>query len=464
MLLICPVIARAGIAVIGIDAVGHGPFGGDLESLLEREAANIPRELVAALLGSLAQTLLGDDYEFNGKPLPEILDDMADHGLWRALFVDGRSEDLDGDGVLLSGDSYFLPNTFELAGNHMQTVIDNLALIRLVHGLDQSVVPAGIDATTASAEELMKHMMVGDLDADGTIDFGGPDAKFYAAGTSLGGFHTSTLTAVEPLIRAAVPIVSGGGMIDVMMRTDLSDAVDNILAEPMGPAVVACPIPDLDPPEAALTWNNWSLKCRDAATISVGESSSDLPRVALVPGGIVTMRNLRLLEDAPEYHKEEAEHSNPIDASGGFSITVAADIGDPLELVIADADGAIVETHQFEARRAGLGRLRNSPRLRRLVQVAQSAMDFGDPLAWAPLLIREPLAQPKNILHIAAIGDTTVPFSTMVAFDRAVGLLGLDEKTALQVTREFTSRDAFVGPQWDIEDIQGLSDDSLGPL
>lgn len=449
LLLIAASMGRAGIAMIGIDAAGHGPFGGDIESLLRREASSIDPALLAGLIGSLAQSLLGDDYDWTEKVVGEILADLAEHGLWRALFVDGRATDRDGDGVLLSGDGYFVPNPFELSSNGLQTVIDNLSLFRLLGRLDP-----------ANATDRFS----GDFNEDGVLDVGGPDVDYFAVGTSLGGFHTSILLAAEPGIVTGVPIVSGGGFTDVMVRTDLADAVDAILAEPLGPAIVGCPVPGEDA-VIALTWNNWSLKCRDEFTIAIGEENSGLGRIAAAPGETVVLRNLRLLETAPTHHLHEAEDTNPITDSGGFSVKVAADLGDPLELVVLDADGEEVERLHIEARRAGLGRHRNTPRLRRLIQVAQTAMDPGDPLAWAPHLNRYPLDDvPSNVLHIAAIGDRTVPFATKVAFDRAAGLLG-DEEKALEITRAFIDHGGLDGekPHWDIDDLQGTGD-GIGPL
>ncbi len=469
LLLVCSAMAKGGIAMIGVDAAGHGPFGGDLPALIEREGADYAREVLAAVVGAVATSFLGEDYSYDGKVLREIFEDLKANGLFEALFVEGRATDLDGDGVLLSGDGYFLANPFELSSNAVQTMMDNLSVLRLLRSFGE--VPNAIEnPPTADEGLLLKSMMAGDFDADGVLDIGGPDNTYFAMGTSLGGFHTSLLLAVAPEIRTGVPIVSGGGFTDVLVRTDLADAVDAILAEPLGPAVVGCPVGET-PTEAALTWNNWSLKCRNDTTIASGEASSGLPRVPLVPGGTVELTNERLLVEGGQAHLEDAVHTSDITDSGAFSVTVAADVGDPLVLVLRDEGGAQVHRVAFEALREGLGRIRNTPRLRRTIQLAQTAMDFGDPLAYARHLIRNPLGKaPKNVLHIADIGDTTVPFATMVAFDRAVGLLGLDDETAISVTQAFIDHDAFSGekPFWDIDylqkDVEGSVGDGIGPL
>ena len=65
-------------------------------------------------------------------------------------------------------------------------------------------------------EELLPYLLAGDFNADGVLDIGGPDNDYYAAGTSLGGIHTSMLMAIEPRLQTGVPVVSGGGMTDIL--------------------------------------------------------------------------------------------------------------------------------------------------------------------------------------------------------------------------------------------------------
>lgn len=473
LVLVAEHMARAGIAMIGVDASGHGPFGGDIRALLAREAADFPPELLAVVLGAAAKNFLGADYEAAGKDLEAVLTDLEGNGLFRAIFVDGRTEDLDGDGVLLSGDGYFVPNPFELASNGLQTVFDSLLLLRLLERLDPAALPAALDDPRAAPdEEVVARMKLGDFNADGVLDIGGPDNTYFAMGTSLGGIHTSVLLGLEPRILTGVPIVSGGGMTDILVRTDLSDAVDAILAEPIGPGIIGCPLPaDFDDPgagtEVSLSWNNWSLKCRNQTTIRLAEESSELGRVPVVKGGIAELHNDRIAAEGGERFAPDAVRTSPIGPDGSFSVTVGADEGDVLRLVLRDADGAVAWEGEKVARRAGLGRLRNTPRLRRLIQFAQIAMDVSDPNAWARYLIREPLGggPPKNVLHLADIGDKTVPFASMVSWDRAVGLLGLDDDDALAVTAAFVAHAALDGikPHWDIDDL-GEAGDGIGPL
>ena len=461
--------ARAGFAVMSIDAVGHGPFGGDIRALLEREAQEFPPELVTALASLIAQGFIGPDYSPGAKDLDQILADVESIGVWWELFVEGRSEDLDGDGVLLGGDGYFVPDPFQLIGNGLQTITDAMGVVRVLRELDPANVPPETlsDPATAEEDSLMAHMFAGDFDGNGVLDIGGPEVPIHAAGTSLGGIHTSVLMAVEPELKTGVPIVSGGGMTDLLLRTTLADAVDAILADSLGPAIVGCPVEAEDgTPEISLSWNGWAQKCKNPVSVKFAETATGLNRVPALNTGTVELLNERLLEEGGALYAGDAHHTSLIHEDGGFSVTVAANEGDPLVLILRDSDGVEQTRMHVESRHSGLARMRNTSRFRRVIAVAQTAMDGADPLAWARHLIREPLPgiEPRNILHLAAIGDTTVPFSSMAAWDRAAGLYGLEDEDAFAVLDAQIAMGAF-NPKtpWDIDGFL-QDEDAIGPL
>ena len=187
-----------------------------------------------------------------------------------------------------------------------------------------------------------------------------------------------------------------------------------------------------------------------------------MPRLPVLPGGTVTLSNPKL-----DNTGEESSRTVSISEDGGFSIAVGADEGDILELVLRDENGEEVQREMVEALQSGSGHLRNSPRFRRLVSIAQSALDTMDPLAWARYVIREPLGEgvPNNVLHLADVGDITVPFSTMLAWDRGVGLLGTSEEEDNQVMNRFLQDKRILGKEtmWDHDNLQGTSD-GPGPL
>ena len=459
--------SRAGIAVMSIDAVGHGPFGGDLRALVEREAANVPDDLAGIIAGAIAQSFLGGNYEYEGKDLDSILDDLDSNGLWQALFVEGRSEDKDLDGVLLSGDSYYVPNPFQMASNGLQTVVDNLVLLRMLTRLSPDTLPGdGINnPAEASYEEILKYMKAGDFNADGVVDVGGEDAQYYAMGTSMGAFHATILLPLEPKILTGVSNVGGGGLVEIMLRSSLAEVIDSIMVEPLGPVIVGCPVPKEDesaPTEVALSWNNWAIKCRDIFTIEFAEGVSNLPRIPVTPGGSLTLVNPKLL-DTLEHHSRTVV----IGEDGGFSVAVGADEGDTLQFTLRNSDGKTLQEEELIALQSGSGHERNTPRFRRLVTIAQSALDTMDPLAWARHIIEEPLGggPPNNVLHLADVGDVTVPFSTMLAWDRGVGLLGKDQEETDAVMKTFLQDSRILGSSfmWDHDNLMGLGD-GPGPL
>ncbi len=437
MMLIANELTQHGLAVMTIDAVGHGPFPGELEPILELQAADFPPEIVLAIAQAVAQTVLGADYDVTGKTLHDIFTDLGDNGLFRTFFVEGRSKDLDGDGVLYSGDSYFVPNPFDIAAAGQQTLVDTLGVLRLLRRLGP--VPAG-DASAAR--------LAGDFNGDGVLDVGGPDNRYYAAGTSLGGIHTSVLMAVEPSLVAGVPIVSGGGMTDVLVRTTLATAVRPVLAETIGPVVVGCP----DLGGVSLSWDHQADGCSASSFIERAE----VARAPHAPGGTVTLENPRLVAlGAPE-----AVDVATIAPDGGFGVAVGADAGEPLTLTVRDAAGEVVgDPVTLAALHDGLGRKRNTPRMRRVLQIAQLALDAADPIAWARHLLREPFGKKVNVLHLTDVGDRTVPFASMVAWDRAVGLHGLEWPAAYELTAELVNRDVLARPGgWDIDDLEGGGD------
>ncbi|MBR58750.1 MAG: hypothetical protein CMH54_12110 [Myxococcales bacterium] len=459
-------MAQYGFAMIGVDAAGHGPIGGDLHALLERQGDDIPDDLAMFLLSYVGALLTGETIITGDMDLFEGLEALEGIGLWRTLFVEGRAEDHDKDGMLQSGDSYFVPNPFELSSAAMQTVMDNLFVLRWLKNLRQDQVPGpGLDTPRdASVEELMPYLLAGDFNADGRLDLGGLDNEYFATGVSLGGFHATVLLALDPDLKTGVPIVSSGGLTDVMIRSNLASAVDNVLSEAIGPLLIGCPVEDEDGnPEISLSWNNHSSNCGNAVSIEAGE----FDRIPAFPNGTVELYNRRIHEEGGDAYMERALYVNPIFDDGGFQVAVSADKEDELELTVYDQDGNPVVEHTLSAPFSGYGHIRNTARLRRSVQQAQIAMDRTDPLSFARHLIREPLdnMEPRNILHLADIGDRTVPFSSMVTLDRAIGLLGFDEQDAIDITLDFLAHDAFTGepPYWDTDNLLGESD-GKGPM
>ncbi len=455
-------MARSGIAVFSFDAAGHGPIGGDLAAILQREGGKVPVETVQFVLQTVLTQVLGEPVELVGKPLSDTFDLLASIGLFYELFFDGRSEDLDGDGVLLSGDGYFTGDVPRMASATQQTVLDALSALRMLRswGGGSQGASTGVPGSVEAA------VLQGDFNADGVVDVGGPDNHYYVAGTSLGGIHTSVVAAVEPGFEAAVPIVSGGSFIDILVRTTLDQVADVVFDDATGPRLVGCPVGGDGEAHVALTFNEWSLDCRDDATVELAAAQAGLPALPVVAGATVRLVNRSLQERAgrPGYPRSQAETVMAPD--GSFSLGVPADVGDVMHLEMVSPTGDLLAEVDYATPVSGLGRVRNSPRFRRLLDLATILFDDADPLAYARFLIREPMDGPaRHVLHLVDVGDRTVPFSTMLAWDRTVGLLGLDESEMLAYNQAFVDRGVVEGgvEPWDVEGRLGQGD-ALGPL
>jgi hypothetical protein len=87
--------------------------------------------------------------------------------------------------------------------------------------------------------------------------------------------------------------------------------------------------------------------------------------------------------------------------------------------------GREYQSLEFRAPEAGLGMDRNTPGFRGFLDIAQAALDAGDPINYAPHWISDPLEgyELKHVLVQADLGDMTVPTATGVALARAAGLI-----------------------------------------
>lgn len=442
-------MSRFGIAIAAIDAVGHGPFDaiadarGDIEGLAGD--LPIPPQLIVNLIGILTGIDLGpvDD-------LQEAADKLFQVGVIEAIGVTGRAVDADGDGITDSGASFFRANAFETRDTVRQTVIDVMQLIRMLkHFGEQSQ----FDLNGDGIPELD-----GDFNADGRLDLGGPDATFVMSGTSLGGILTNVASAVEPAIRAAAPIVPGGNLADMILRSRLRFVTQDMFLQVIGPVVVGCPTGD---GELALTLNN------DAAK-EAGDEGCDpevIPKVSLgslaaKARAVVRVRNLANGEEA----------SGVAEDSGGFAVGIPADVGDPLEITLTGTDG-VPQTVTVISKHEGLGFRRNTPDVRRFIGLAQMVFEPGDPVNYASHLFLDPLpgVPAKPVLQTSDPGDFTVPFNCHLALARAAGFFG-DQDETLRINDILIDHDEMLpegdipyADRWDIDDLD-RSNGGIGPL
>ena len=448
-LLLSGTLARSGIAVAAIDSVGHGPIAADLKNLIKDEGFS--EQVGKAIFLTLAKLLYVDgskgkeDWSFD-----KMIDALYDIGVMQELILVGRSSDEDGDGVVTNGEAFYVADPVRLRDNFRQSNIDFLQFVRVIRALDPASVPPAMPpgATfTADASELEAHLLAGDFNADGVLDLGGPDVPFYMAGTSLGGLMAAAMASVEPEIEATALMVPGGGMSDVFVSTTMHNAAGPAFLRTFGPVLAGCRVGD----QFLVVFNNDAGNCKGDELAKPEVVVASFP----APGSTgVSIQNTRSGEMAQGW----------LSADVGFSAAVAADKGDILELTLTYGDREPIVA-RVPSRYDGLGVGRNSPDFRRSLQHLQMIFDPIDPAVLAQFLIRRPLdGRPKNVLQFLVLGDRTMPVATQLTLARAIGLLGLDDETALPINSALVKAGVPSGALFDVDDLEQDDTDEFGPL
>ena len=443
--------ARQGIAVLSIDQVGHGPIIPDLPLTLAK--SGVEPSLIELLGPILAGLMVPEmEAELVGLSWQEILEAIEGIGLWAELARIGRTTDENGDGALESGEAFFFADPFRQCASFQQDMVDAFHVIRALRALDQAAVPPGLDdPSSAPLEDVLERALLGDFNADGVLDIGGPDVQLSTAGTSLGGFHAIMLGALAPEVTVSTPIVAGGGFLDVMTRSGFWSVLQRIWLEVFGPLVVGCP-------DGAggvwLSFNDDTERCK-AAKLEA-KSFAHVPAVG--PGDLILVDNLDNGESAGTW----------VSPLGGFSLAVPSDRWDQLQVRVLRLSGdhtTVPVVTPFE----GVGLQRNTPRFRRFIGVSEHVLGHCDPINFANALFREPYEghPPTNILFENALGDDTVPIASGVAVALASGVLGADESEWRPLIDTFISQGVMIGSDYDVDDL--LEDNppgqpAVGPL
>jgi len=395
----------------------------------------------------------------------------------------GRARDLDGDGDVDSGNNFWTAYTFHTRDVVRQTVLDHVRAIQIMRSFDGTRVP---DAQEWELQGLSAPVffdgdvsgdgapnLAGDLDGDGTVDVGGPDANYYMSGGSLGGIMTGVMAGLEPAVTAAAPIVGLGGLSDATVRTLNSSVTKAMHLRLMGPAVVISPA---DPEEGS--------DCA-ATDLSLQILSANLTRAhhsefACIPADL-GMEDVVVVENLDN---DEVACGGAVREPGHYRVPVPSTAGDRWRVsiyrdAIADVDFAhcsfhasraadhVIDTFEIAAfyqtlRWAvgeplvsptdGLGLTRQGPDIRRLLAFGQMIMDPADPINYARRVFLEPLgtadspARTRGLFVVNTIGDQNVPLSAGNAYARAAGVLPFlphdapDELAPWRAPRSFLGR------------------------
>ncbi len=384
------VLAKYGIASAGIDAWGHGVKIGEFE-----------RSLIRSLAESRGYL-----------PFTET-------------FLEGRARDLDGDGAIDAGGDTFSTYAFHTRDVVRQSIVDLLQLVRVLRGFD------GRRSWALDQDGDGRDDAAGDFDGDGTVDAGGPDRPYFCWGSSMGGIFATILGALEPAIVASAPVAGGGGLTYLTSRSKQESVRYDTVLRALGPVIVAEP--------AAAGQGRMDLSYVAGLTRELRR----LPIAAGIdarPGDLLEVTNL----------DRDAVHRARIQPGPRCAVHMQADAGDRFAVRLLDADCRLLAAFDqwqqdvwYHARAApdfsagqplrspaaGWGMHRGSPDLRRLIGLAQTALEPADPINYArhhfaePLPIRPEGATPSDLLLIVTLGDPNNPVDIHAAVARAAGIL-----------------------------------------
>ncbi len=421
--------------------VGHGQGGTRFHLVVLAWAFN-----------RLGMAVCGFDFPGHGGALPpdqeaeyaELLESLGLLPAFRS-FDDARHRDLDNDGLKDSGADFWVADPFHTRDNVRQAAVDFAQFVRVLRSCGTGTMNYVSDAgatlgTTTSC----------DWDEDGVPDIGGPDAPIRIFGASLGGINTSVAVAIEPGIEAAVPMIPGGGLGDGLLRSSLGGPREAVIGRLLSPMILGRPQDD-----GSLVIQQLVASANNMRRLHV----ATLP--AVPAGGRVVVENLANDEIATGYIPDDGRFRVAIAAdamTGGekalatgmpiwgpenpttYSIPDNEGLGDRLRVTIRDAAGeevAVIDTFESDvvhegvtfpagsplvAGNSGSGHTRQTPRLRRLIQVMAMIGESGDPIAHSPRWFHEPLDHgggPANVLMMPTVGDDVVPIATGVALARS---------------------------------------------
>jgi hypothetical protein len=279
-----------------------------------------------------------------------------------------------------------------------------------------------------------KPDLAGDFDGDGVVDVGGT-APIHLFGGSLGGIMSSYVGGLEPAIDTAVPIIGGGGLADIGTRSTLGGVRDGMVLRMMAPLVL---VRDDVVYEALPDLTNYT-------EVKVATLKKPLP-----PGSVVVLKNL----DSGEWR------CGRVQPNGHLRVAVGSDEGNRLSLelydgelptklregcspegtpreVISAFEGEVTwqgkkfsAGSDFLALGDGFGLRRGNPELRRMLGLAQVALEGADPANTAPFLHGDRTLTygtgekvSTRVLYLNTMGDSGVPTASGVTMARSAGLI-----------------------------------------
>lgn len=390
--------------------------------------------------------------------------------------VDSRYRDLNNDFFPDSGGDQWSADPFHTRDMVRQAAVDWMAMVKSLQQCGQGEMALTLE-TEDGPEPTADAVLSCDWDEDGTADVGGPDAKFYILGGSLGGINSAVAAGVMPEVTAWAPIVPGGGTLDIGVRTEIGGAVEALVGRLVTPMFLG--LPDGSGGLEVVQGVN---SVTDMAYLHV----ATLPEVP--GGGRIVVRNLdnglvreglipadgrfrvSIGADGLDPHEKRVLTGMSEGATGPFVVEDNEGLGDRFVVEIYDASERLVATldtweeevvHEGVTMEAGsplvaashgTGKVRSSPEIRRLASVLASALEPGDAISYAPRYFLDPIealgGEPINIAIVPTPGDSIVNVNTGIALGRAAGLIDfqtVDERYGTTVDQWLIDRKVVHG-------------------
>jgi len=398
----------------------------------------------------------------------------------------GRTRDLNHDGEQDSGGDFWSSYLFHTRDGVRQSILDHIQLVRILRtfGADEGMAcrddadtetpvrPCNINGATP---------VMGDFDADGTIDVGGPDSSIGTWGESLGGVLSGIHGAIDAFVTSAVPGSGGGGLTDIGVRSFQGGVIEAVLLRIWGPLMVTVPAesrklcePSHDDGDHCTICSEGQLSLRWVVpdVNGTGEVEIDCLEKGTIDNTTVRVHN----------HDNDEVACARIGENGRFRIGLPSTTGDRISVefwdqidAVTSYDGCVLTgspelRHQVEqwgigrhvdgavngdesdfcdgttcssfqgtffaegsvltAPSEGFGLIRQTPALRRFISLAQAALEPGDPISFAPYYALKQMTDPHGntiaphaVLTLNTIGDQNVPLNAGIAFARATGAL-----------------------------------------
>ena len=362
---------------------------------------------------------------------------------------DSRYRDLNNDGVPDSGGDQWTADAFHTRDMVRQAAVDWGQLVHsfMACGTGTMTRSDGVEVTAC------------DWDDDGAPDIGGPDVRYAIVGGSLGGINTGVAAGTIPEVESFAAIASGGGLLDVAVRTEIGGAVEAMAGRLLTPLFLGYPTGDGGLRVVQMVNSVTDMVELPVATLPSFPAGGrveveNVDKGILREGYIPTDGSFRLPVPADGLDAYEKRKSTGMADSGPeigvtYEVPENEGLGDHLVVRLYDSAGTLVHTldtfeadvvHEGVTMRAGSplvagshgsGHIRASPEARRLISAMAAILEPGDPIAYAPHYITDPYVDlggyETNVMIVPTPGDTIVNTSTGIAHARAAGYIPQDE-------------------------------------